>query len=172
MFAKSMHSLIFLGSTLIVAASSLTANAQPVANGPYTVSVFAPPPVGLRNPDSITEALGDIFVTYANDSLADGTKGTSTVVQYSPKGKMLRTYTIVGKNDGLKYNPYTHKIWALRNEDANPALTIIDPKTGDTTDYTYAQTPAHGGGYDDVVFLYGQTFRLFRKVSAFGCKDG
>jgi hypothetical protein len=158
MFAKSVHNLIFLGSTLIVAASSLTANAQPVANGPYTVSVFAPPPVGLTNPDSITEALGDIFVTYANDSLPDGTKGTSTVVQYSPTGNMIRTYTIVGKNDGLKYNPYTQKIWALRNEDANPALTIIDPKTGVTTDYTYAQTPAHGGGYDDVVFLNGQTF--------------
>jgi hypothetical protein len=42
---------------------------------------------------------------------------------------------------------------SVRNEDANPALTIIDPKTGQTTDYTYAQKHAHGGGYDDVAFI-------------------
>jgi hypothetical protein len=157
MFAKPMHSLTFLGATLIFAVS---ASAQPTPHGPYTVSVFAPPPVALNltNPDSITEAEGDIFVTYANASLPDGTSGSSTVVQYSPTGTIIRTYTIVGKNDGLKFNPYTRKIWALRNEDANPALTIIDPKTGKTTDYTYAQTPLHGGGYDDVVFLNGQIF--------------
>ena len=165
MFAKPMHTLTFLGATLIFAVSDLTASAQapsgPTANPPYEVSVFAPPPTALNltNPDSITEAEGDIFVTYANTSQPDGkTGGPSTVVQYSPTGKIIRTFTIVGKNDGLKYNPYTHKIWALRNEDANPALTIIDPKTGTTTDYTYAQTPAHGGGYDDVVFLDGQIF--------------
>src|SRR4029077_20245244 len=35
----------------------------------------------------------------------------------------------------------------------------IDPKTGEQTDYTYAELPpAHGGGYDDVVFLKGETF--------------
>lgn len=130
----------------------------PTANGPYTVSVFAPPPAGLTNPDSITEAEDDIFVTYANASQPDGSAGSSTVVQYSPTGKMIRTYTIVGKNDGLKYNPRTHKIWALRNEDANPALTIIDPKTGRTKDYAYAEKPAHGGGYDDVVFLNGHIY--------------
>jgi hypothetical protein len=162
MFAEADHKLAFLSAMLAAAVSCQAANAQatsgPTANGPYTVSVFAPPPAGLTNPDSITEACGDIFVTYANDSQPDGSKGASTVVQYSPAGNMIRTYTIVGKNDGLKYDPYTHKIWALRNEDANPALTIIDPKTGGTTDYTYAQTPAHGGGYDDVVFLNGQTF--------------
>jgi len=159
MFAKPTHTLTFLGATLIFAVS---ASALPTPSGPqYTVSVFAPPPpaaLKLSNPDSITEAEGDIFVTYANASLPDGTSGSSTVVQYSPTGTMIRTYTIVGKNDGLKFNPYTRKIWALRNEDANPALTIIDPKTGKTTDYTYAQTPLHGGGYDDVVFLNGQVF--------------
>ena len=157
MFAKPTHTLTFLGATLIFAVS---ASAQIKTYGPYTVSVFAPPPVtlNLTNPDSITEAEGDIFVTYANASLPDGTSGSSTVVQYSPTGTIIRTYTIAGRNDGLKFNPYTRKIWALRNEDANPALTIIDPKTGKTTDYTYAQPTLHGGGYDDVVFLNGQVF--------------
>ena len=146
--------LAFLSAVLAVQLTVAPAQtvSGPTANGPYTVSVFAPPPAGLTNPDSITAAERDIFVTYANNSQPDGS-GSSTVVQYSPNGKTIRTYTIVGRNDGLKFDPRTGKIWALRNEDANPALTIIDPKTGQTTDYTYAQKPAHGGGYDDVAFI-------------------
>jgi hypothetical protein len=37
-------------------------------------------------------------------------------------------------------------------------LSLIDPKSGAQTDYTYAQKPPHGGGYDDVVFFKGETF--------------
>jgi hypothetical protein len=36
---------------------------------------------------------------------------------------------VLGKSDGLEYNPFDHKLWALRDEDSNPALTLIDPKT-------------------------------------------
>jgi hypothetical protein len=155
MFAKSI--LAPLTAIFALAVFDRPVRAQtpsgPTAHAPYSVSVFAPPPAKLTNPDSITEAFGDIFISYANNSQPDGSGGPSTVVQYSPTGTMIRTYDIVGKNDGLKYNPYTGKIWALRNEDKNPALTIIDPKSGTTSDYTYAQKPAHGGGYDDVVFL-------------------
>ena len=134
-------------------------SAGPVAKPPYTVSVFAGPPAGLTNPDSITTANGNIYVVYANATNPDGTGGFSTIVEYSPTGKTLRSFDVTGKADGLKYNPFDHKLWALRNEDANPALTLIDPKSGLKTDYTYAQLPpAHGGGYDDVVFMQGETF--------------
>lgn len=156
MFAKAKHGVALFCAALAVQLTTAICQTSsgPTGNGPYTVSVFAPRPAGLTNPDSITEADGDIFVTYANASLPDGTSGSSTVVQYSRTGKMIRTYIIAGKNDGLKFDPRTHKIWALRNEDANPALTIIDPKTHETTDYRYAQLPpVHGGGYDDVAFL-------------------
>jgi hypothetical protein len=37
-------------------------------------------------------------------------------------------------------------------------LTLIDPKSGIKTDFTYAQQPLHGGGYDDIVFAKGETF--------------
>ena len=147
---------------MAIVASALCAEAQsprPSASPPYTVSVFAPPPDGLTNPDSITTAHGKIFVVYANATNADGTGGSSTIVEYSPTGSMLRRFYVQGKSDGLKYNPFDHKLWALRNEDSNPALTLIDPKTGEQTDYTYAELPpAHGGGYDDVVFMKGKTF--------------
>jgi hypothetical protein len=65
-----------LAVALAIAASALCAEAQasgPVANSPYIVSVFAPPPAGLSNPDSITTANGNIYVVYANGTNADGT---------------------------------------------------------------------------------------------------
>jgi hypothetical protein len=110
---------------------------------------FCVPPNGLTNPDSITTANGNIFVVYANATMPDGTGGFSTIVEYSPSGGILHTFDVTGKADGLKYNPLDHKLWALRNEDSNPALTLIDPKSGLKTDYTYPQLPTpHGGGYD------------------------
>jgi hypothetical protein len=113
----------------------------------------------LTNPDSITTANGKIYVVYANATNADGTGGFSTVQEYSPTGEALRTFDVLGKADGLKYNPFDHKLWALRDEDSNPALTLIDLESGVQTDYTYAQLPpVHGGGYDDVVFMKGETF--------------
>jgi hypothetical protein len=159
---KPTNGCLKLAIASVIVASALCAEAQssrPVAKPPYTVSVFAAPPAGLTNPDSITTANGNIFVVYANATNADGTGGSSTIVEYSPTGKILRTFDVMGKSDGLKYNPFDHKLWALRDEDSNPALTLIDPKSGVKTDYTYAQLPPlHGGGYDDVVFTKGETF--------------
>jgi hypothetical protein len=150
------RSLFLVGIAGLLGTASSAAYGQ-TANAPYTVSVFAKAPAGLTNPDSITLVKGDVFVSYANASTPDGKSGNSTVVQFNPAGQVLRTYTIIGKNDGLKFNPYDGKVWALRNEDSNPALTIIDPNTGSTTDYTFGPT-LHGGGYDDVVFLNGQIY--------------
>src|ERR1700751_4825032 len=100
-FTNAKRNLAFLSAACAIAIVILTATAQgqsgPTPNGPYTVTVFAPPPPGLTNPDDITVADGDIFIGYQNNSQPDGTQGPSTVVQYSPTGIIIRTYTIAGK---------------------------------------------------------------------------
>jgi hypothetical protein len=149
----------FLGLFLFSAGLNQSLNAGPSSTNPdYTVSVFANAPKGLSNPDSITYYKGTIFIQYANATQPTGTGGDSTIVQFTPTGQVLRTYRIPGKVDGLKYNPFDGKIWALQNEDANPSLTLIDPVSGTLKHYTYAAPTLHGGGYDDVVFLNGQVF--------------
>jgi hypothetical protein len=134
--------------------------AQPIViNSNFSLAVFAKAPTGLTNPDSITtDAQGTIFVAYANATQPDGTGGDSTIVRFSSTGSVLKTYQVVGKSDGMKFNPSDGKIWCLRNEDSNPAVTLIDPATGVETDLEYAAPPVHGGGYDDVVFTKGQIF--------------
>jgi hypothetical protein len=134
--------------------------AQPIVTNPnYSVAVFAKAPVGLTNPDSIsTDAHGTIFVAYANGTQPDGTGGESAIVRFSSAGQVLQMYKVEGKCDGMKYNPSDDKIWCLRNEDANPAVILVDPATSSQQDLAYAAPPVHGGGYDDVVFLNGQIF--------------
>jgi hypothetical protein len=133
--------------------------AGPTSTSPdYSVAVFANAPSGFTGPDSITSFQGTIWVGYQNNTQPTGGGGDSDIVQFSPAGKVLKIYTVTGRNDGLKYNPFDGKIYALQNEDANPYLVLIDPVTGTMTKYNYSAPPLHGGGYDDIVFLNGQIF--------------
>lgn len=123
----------------------------------YSVSVFARGGA-YSNPDSIIYDSGHVYVAYANLAAKDGAgSGATTIVEYNMAGKALRTFSTPGHGDGLRMNPRTHQIWALSNEDANPALYIIDPASGKMTRYSFPATP-HGGGYDDIAFLNGTIF--------------
>ena len=143
---------------VLVGFSQMVQAAGPTSASPnYKVAVFAKAPDGFTNPDSITSFQGTIWVGYQNTTQPTG-GGTSNIVQFDPTGKVLKIYSVSGRNDGLKFNPFDGKIYALQNEDANPALVLIDPVTGTMTNFTYAAAPLHGGGYDDIVFLNGQIF--------------
>lgn len=122
------------------------------------ITVFASgTALGATAPDSITAANGTIWVSYGNKSDSTGLSGDSTVVAYDLTGKVLKTFTLKGSVDGLKYDPETGLIWALQNQDGNSSLTLIDPKTYATSKYQYAvQNSARG--YDDVVFLNGKIY--------------
>ena len=140
---------------------SQTVQAGPTStSSDYSVAVFAnSPSTSITNPDSITSFQGTVWVGYQNGSTPTG-GGSSDIVQFDPTGKALKTYKLNGRNDGLKYNPFDGKIYALQNEDANPYLVLIDPVTGTMTKYNYSAPPLHGGGYDDIVFLNGQICSL------------
>jgi hypothetical protein len=124
----------------------------------YQVSVFAKAASGYSNPDSLALDGKHVFVAYQNHTAKDGTDTkTSTVVQYDVTGKVVKTFDVSGHNDGLKVDPQTHLVWAMSNEDASPKLTTIDPSSGATKVYTFGKT-AHGGGFDDIVFMGGKTY--------------
>jgi hypothetical protein len=147
---KPQHSLTLASLILFPA---LVAFAQPAAMRPYTVTAFAKSVVGsYTQPDSIAVLGGNVFVGYGNNVSTTGSDGkTSTIVEYSPKGAVVRIYSVLGHNDGLRIKPGTHQLWAMQNEDANPNLVIIDTDTHTQKTYTFGPTP-HGGGYDDIAF--------------------
>jgi len=132
------------------------ATALPVVALPgYQVSVFASGTATYSNPDSLTSDGRHVYVGYQNVTAKDGSDNkTSTVVDYTAGGAVVRTFTVVGHCDGLRYNPMSRQLWALTDEDGNPHLTVIDPATGASTFYRSITTP-HSGGYDDMAFTHG-----------------
>lgn len=138
--------------------AGLAAAATPQAASSYTLSVFASAPTGLSAPDSVAVLDGHVFVGYGDGHAPDGSDGqNSQVVEYTMDGSLVHTFTVHGHNDGVKPDPYTREIWALQNEDANPNLVIIDPRSGRQREYIFGATP-HGGGYDDLVFRNCRTY--------------
>jgi hypothetical protein len=143
---------------LAVGAVSLAASAQIEVQPPYQLKIFAKNADSYSQPDSIAVGKDRIFIGFGNGVAKDGSDGkSSTIVEYTMDGSVVRTFSVRGHNDGLKIDPRTKLLWALQNEDGNPALTIINPQTGTQQDFTFGPT-AHGGGYDDIVFRNGQVF--------------
>jgi hypothetical protein len=142
-------SLMLLGAMLPAVAHT----AGPVPFAPYSISTFAISENGYTVPDSITFSRNNVFIGYGNGGKPDGSGGAmSTIVKYKMDGTVVRTYTVAGHNDGLRFNPATGDLWALQNEDANATLIIIEPSTGKRQTFVLGTGP-HGGGYDDLVFF-------------------
>jgi len=149
---KKVTTLVF--ALAVLTASGLIAGSvfAQTATVPYKLTVFATAPKGLSAPDSIAVLDGHVFVGYGDGHLPDGSDGLSNqIVEYRMDGSVVRTYSVVGHNDGLKVDPVTHLLWVLQNEDANANLVIINTETQHQKLYTFGPT-LHGGGYDDMVF--------------------
>jgi hypothetical protein len=155
--------------TLVVPTISASAHSSKHAKGPtapsgFKVSVFARATTAFSHPDSIEVSGSNVFVGYQNVTSKKGDDGkSSTVAEYTLGGKLRRTFPVLGHMDGLRVDPTTGLVWALANEDANPKLTIIDPATGNFTQYSVPTVnsgtdPANFGGYDDIAFTGGKVY--------------
>ena len=159
-------------SAILAAIMPANGLAQPVATPPYSVATFAVAPTGLSKPDSVTFSSTNVFVGYGNGGAPDGSGGAmSNIIEYDFKGNVINNFTVVGHNDGLRFNPIVgfspnppfgpnpnppfspmgNDLWALQNEDGNANLVILDLQTGQQTVYQLGTGP-HGGGYDDIDF--------------------
>ncbi len=150
----------FAGVQPVGADDQNPANVPVVALPGYHVALFAKGAAKTTNPDSITVDAAHIYVGYQNATKADGSDGgSSTIIEYTDDGKEIRSFSITGRCDGLRFDPATHLLWATVNEDANSSLYTINPEkeNGAITHYQFSGAP-HGGGYDDLAFVHGMTF--------------
>ena len=122
------------------------------------IKTFQAPIDGSSQPDSVTTGDGFTFVQYGNGADSTGAGGSSTIVQYDKAGNIEYSYSITGSVDGLKFNPVTGELWALQNQDGNPTLTLIDPKTHTVSDPLSFANSSATNGYDDVVFEGNKVF--------------
>jgi hypothetical protein len=159
---NSTTALQINGTNRTINANTLLDSSAPAVTGltvnpSFNVTTFAKAPAGVTQPDSITVDGLNVYVGYNNGAAKDGSKGSSTIVQYDTAGNVIHTFTVAGHNDGLKVDPSTHQLWALQNEDANPTLVIIDPVAGTLTPYAISSVNG-GGGFDDIAFLNGNVY--------------
>lgn len=160
MIVLCLVSLILVSKSAGAAPSTPKAIAStiPVALPGYKINVFARGTTANYNPDSIEIAGKYVYVAYQNAAIPDGSNHkNSTIVQYTKEGHVVHMFTVPGHNDGMRFNPYTHLLWASSNEDANARIMTINPSTDAIVQYQFPKAP-HGGGYDDMAFLNGMAF--------------
>jgi hypothetical protein len=147
--------------------------ASVIAEPGYSVTLWAMGTADYFNPDSIDYDGVHYWVGFQNKTTKDGSDGgpgfgtTSTIVEYAADGSVLAKYSMPGHNDGVRFDPVGHKVWATSNEDGSPHLVSIDPSIADASaavvEYTIVQAADaaasdHGGGYDDLRFVNGMMF--------------
>jgi len=154
--ARSFAACVMLLGLLAVSIPA-TAQTVPVVKPPYALKVFAKGPTSTSQPDSIVQWGDHIIVGFENGVAKDGTDGkSSTIVPFSLSGKVERTFSVPGHNDGLRVVGQDD-LWAVQNEDANPNLVVIELNAGTKKQYKFPPTP-HSGGYDDMVVKNGEVF--------------
>jgi hypothetical protein len=125
----------------------------------------------ISQPDDITFLAGDIYVGFQNGVGPQGQASPtgnvdSTVVEFSAGGRVLRTWELVGKCDGLTADSHTGRVIATINEDAHSSLYLINPR-GDAAHYRYSKALATKGGTDAISVYH---HRVLISASAPGTK--
>jgi hypothetical protein len=127
----------------------------------------------LSGPDDLVHAGRRMFVAFQNGIGSTGTPASdgtaaSTLVEFTPAGRVLGQWDLTGKIDGLGADPTTGTVAATVNEDGTSSLYTLDPSAGALTHYAY-DSLTHGGGTDAISFLDGH---LLISASAPTAADG
>jgi hypothetical protein len=124
----------------------------------------------LSKPDDLTSLGGRLFAAFQNGVDSQGEtapsgNNDSTVVEFTPAGKVVRQWDVTGKVDGLGTDAGSGQVIATVNEDGNSSLYAISPASASATHYTYSEKLPHLGGTDSVTSYGG---RLLISASAPG----
>jgi len=144
------------------ASASKPAAPKPSAAAGFTITKILAAPADTQSCDDLGFLDGNLFMGCQNATLSGGGGGTSTLVEASPAGKVIRTWAIKDKIDGLAGDPVTHEVIVTLNEDANTHLATVAPSAPSgqqVTYYSYSPSPQSsaapaalrsGGGTDHV----------------------
>jgi len=160
LMTRTRQALALSATLMIIVAPALSQSSTPKAEKGYKLSVFATGVTGQYTaPDSIAVFENHVYVAYGDGNDPTGADGKSNmVIEYTRTGQKVYSFSVKGHNDGMKVNPYTHKLWVMQNEDANPNLVVFDPETRAKKLYSFAAPAQAGGGYDDITFRNGKAY--------------
>jgi len=147
---------------LMLAGSAFAAAAPSVPAGFTITKIAAPAPAGASNCDDLAFLDGHLFMGCQNTTLSVGGGGNSTLIEYTPTGAVVNTWSITDKIDGMGADPLNHRLILTLNEDTRTHLATVTPAAASgqqVTAYTYSPDPRGattptalktGGGTDHV----------------------
>src|SRR5579864_1210360 len=164
-----LRALLFLvglvGVGLLMASQAQIARAattQPTVPPGFTITKVADAPAGAANCDDLGFLGGHLFMGCQDKTTSSGGGGDSTLVEYTPAGAVVNTWSIHHKIDGLAGDPLAHKVILTLDEDTNTLMATVTPSAPagqQVTYYTYSPDPRGattptalrtGGGTDNV----------------------
>ena len=99
----------------------------------------------LTSPDDLTVLGHHLFTAFQNgvgpqgQPSADGNTD-STVVEFTPGGKVIRQWNLLGKCDGITADTQRGELIATVNEDANSSIYLIRPGAPKGAQVTHSST--------------------------------
>ena len=131
----------------------------------FSDGTFAGTPTVTKQ-DDITSMGGNIYIGTQNGVGSKGEPSASgvtqsTVVEYDHTGKVISSWNITGKCDGLKADPANNRIIATVNEDANSSMYIITPLVNQAQHITFQAAAGQtlpAGGTDSISFQNGNMY--------------
>jgi hypothetical protein len=163
--APALTLLVALAVGYLLGATTASAAASPQPSVPagFTITKIATPaPAAAGNCDDLAFLEGHIFMACQNKALSVGGGGNSTLIEYSPSGQVLVTWSITDKIDGMAGDPLNHRLILTLNEDTRSHLATVTPSAASGQQVVYyvytpdprgASTPVAlrtGGGTDQV----------------------
>jgi hypothetical protein len=124
----------------------------------YQPCVFVAATTAANHPDEVRVVGNKVWIEWQNGSAKDcTTTKPSTISEYTTDGKLLKSWSVIGHADGMRWNPATNLMWVTSCEDASPRLYTISPSSSSPTEYKVPKT-SWGGGLDDLTFFNGNAF--------------
>lgn len=129
------------------AAFAASAPAPSVSAGFAITKLAAPSPASASNCDDLAFLEGHLFMGCQNKTLSVGGGGNSTLIEYTPSGAVVNTWSITDKIDGMAGDPLHHRVIVSLNEDTRTHLATITPSAPSgqqVTYYSYSPDPRSG----------------------------
>jgi hypothetical protein len=124
----------------------------------YQVCLFVAATTTANHPDDLVVNGNKVWIQWQNGTAKDcSTTKTATISEYTTSGQLLKSWSVIGHADGLRWNPSTNVMWVTSCEDGSPRLYTINPSSSTPTEYTLPKT-SWGGGLDDLTFFNGSAF--------------
>jgi hypothetical protein len=160
---RALLFLLCLGALAATQAqAAVAATKKPTVPAGFTITKVADAPAGAANCDDLGFLDGHLFMGCQDKTTSSGGGGASTLVEYTPAGTVVNTWSIHHKIDGLAGDPLTHKVILTLDEDTNTLMATVTPSAPAGQQVTYynyspdprgASTPIAlrtGGGTDHV----------------------